>query len=68
MKILATATNEINKQINLSLNMQVFENTMKAGLILSQATDIFYDKIRKNGRDLRKRSISQEKSGTQPVF
>lgn len=64
MKILATATNKINKQINLSLNMQVFENTMKVGLVLSQATDIFYDKIRKNGRDLRKRSISQEKSGT----
>lgn len=52
MKILATATNKINKQINLSLSMQVFENTMKVGLILSQATDIFYDKIRKNGRDL----------------
>lgn len=52
MKILATATNKINKQINLSLNMQVFENTMKVDLILSQATDTFYDKIRKNGRDL----------------
>lgn len=64
MKILVTASNKINKQRNLSLKMQVFENTMKVGLILSQATDIFYDKIRKNGRDLRKRSISQEKSGT----
>lgn len=52
MKILATATNKINKQINLSLNMQVFENTMKVDLILSQATDTFYDKIRKNGTDL----------------
>lgn len=52
MKTLATATNKINKQINLSLNRQVFENTMKVDLILSQATDTFYDQIRKSGRDL----------------